>query len=61
MWEFVAEKDAQQTTWTWARVSERGIRYQKSPSTYDSFGKALGSAMLYGFDGTQDKFRMIES
>jgi hypothetical protein len=59
MWEFAASEDPQQPGWRWARISERGITYQRSPATFDSLGKALGNAMLYGFDGTQDKFRLV--
>ena len=61
MWEFVEHNDTSQTRWTWARISERGIAYQRSPAAYESFGKAVGSAMLHGFDCAQDKFRMIEA
>ena len=61
MWEFVEHNDASAPRWTWVRISERGIAYQRSPAVYETFGKAVGSAMLHGFDCTQDKFRMIES
>ena len=61
MWEFVEHNEPHQSGWTWVRISERGIAYQRSPAVYESFGKAVGSAMLYGFDGKQHKLRMIES
>lgn len=60
MWEFVAHKFVEPPRWTWVRVSESGRAFQKSPATYESLGKAVGNAMLYGFDGTQHKCRLIE-
>jgi hypothetical protein len=41
-------------------VSENGRTIRRSPTAYHSLGTALGNAMLYGFDGAQDKFRLIE-
>jgi hypothetical protein len=60
MWEFVEHKFVQPARWTWSRVGASGRTYQKSPATYQSLGTAIGAAMLYGFDGQKDRFRLIE-
>jgi hypothetical protein len=60
MWEFVEHKFADPPRWTWHRVGNSGRVYQKSPATYESLGKAIGGAMLYGFDGSSDRLRLIE-
>jgi hypothetical protein len=60
MWEFVEHKFVEPARWTWSRVGNSGRVYQRSPAAYQSLGNAIAGAMLYGFDGTKDQFRLIE-
>ncbi len=60
MWLFVNRKLVQPTRWTWERVGSSGRVFQRSPASYQSLGAAIASAMVYGFDGGKDTFRLVE-